>query len=101
MPIHSLGGDELHIHRPRTNIKIPFIVTLHVVTVDGGDNIGERDVTFTATMYRCIIGRSSKSGNSLLKASKNNFRFDNRVVSRNHAEVFVDVKKKVSQLSCY
>ncbi|EFE32520.1 uncharacterized protein ARB_00705 [Trichophyton benhamiae CBS 112371] len=45
-------------------------------------------------MYRCIIGRSSQSGKSLLKASKDNLRFDNRVVSRNHAELFVDVIKK-------
>ncbi|EFQ99562.1 hypothetical protein MGYG_02574 [Nannizzia gypsea CBS 118893] len=69
-------------------------VTLHAVTLDGGDDIRERDVTFTATMYRCIIGRSSKSGNSLLKASNDNFRFDNRVVSRNHAELVVDAKSK-------
>ncbi|EZF35468.1 hypothetical protein H109_04354 [Trichophyton interdigitale MR816] len=45
-------------------------------------------------MYRCILGRSSQSEKSLLKASKDNFRFDNRVVSRNHAELFVDVIKK-------
>lgn len=50
-------------------------------------------------MYRCILGRSSQSEKSLLKASKDNFRFDNRVVSRNHAELFVDVIKKVTQLA--
>ncbi|KAK2857317.1 hypothetical protein FQN49_004817 [Arthroderma sp. PD_2] len=50
-------------------------------------------------IYRCLVGRSSKSGVNRLAAAENNLRFDNRVVSRNHAEFFADLKQRQIYLS--
>ncbi|KAM5429585.1 hypothetical protein McanCB21832_007527 [Microsporum canis] len=69
-------------------------VTLHVVPIEENDSIGARTINLTYPIYRCIVGRSSKSGANKLTAAEDNLRFDNRVVSRNHAEFYADLKEK-------
>ncbi|KAK2747969.1 hypothetical protein FQN57_001560 [Myotisia sp. PD_48] len=69
---------------------------LHVFLLNNSEPYTFRSIVFDSASgnHTVIIGRASKTDTKRLAARENNLRFENRVVSRNHAEFIVHFKQK-------
>ncbi|PYI05313.1 FHA domain protein [Aspergillus sclerotiicarbonarius CBS 121057] len=69
------------------------VVTLHPLTLP--DDFPHRSLDFSPTNHHANIGRASKRESKNLIPAKNNGLFDSRVMSRNHAKLWVSLEKQI------
>lgn len=69
------------------------IVTLRPLSVS--DDLPYRSLEFTSTNNQVNIGRASKRESKNLIPARNNGLFESRVMSRNHAKLWVCFDKQV------